>query len=150
MPAGSSTKQNSKITTIFKPKQQPKPKHPVLNNTMDTEKLSGIVSFSQFSNFPFKFSENFPNLYKDTPSTSGGLLGGLMKRGTDLMTNILYEKVSFQSKKARIDETRPEIATIIIEIHRMPALMVEMDKRRTILDLKVRSFTLHWCNTDFF
>ena len=51
---------------------------------------------------------------------------------------MFYEKVSFQSKKARTEDTRPEIATIIIEIHRMPALMVEMDKRKTILDLKVR------------
>jgi len=107
MPAGSSTKQNSKTTTFYKRKT----KHPVQNNTVDTADLP------------------------DTPSSSG-LFGGLMKRGTNYMTNFLYEKVSVQSKKARTDETRPEIATIIIEIHRMPALMVEMDKRKTILDLK--------------
>ena len=135
MPAGSSSSKNSNTTTMFTQKQR----HPVQNNTIDTQVLSG--NFQLFRTFcvcePTVFFSCFLKILKETPSTSG--FTGLMKRGTDFMTNMFYEKVSFQSKKARTEDTRPEIATIIIEIHRMPALMVEMDKRKTILDLKVRT-----------
>ena len=74
----------------------------------------------------------------DKPGSSGFGFSGFAKRGFNMLFGGETTTETVVGKKARTNQSsKPEKVTLVIEMARMPALMVEIDKHKTIAQLKV-------------